>query len=171
MARSHNADLVSAERLRAVLRYEPDTGDFFWRSDVMCYGGGKPAGSIAGLTSKGRHYIGIDGRRYAAHRLAWLYMTGEWPTEIDHKNQDATDNRWANLRLATRSQNNANVGLKSHNTSGLKGVSWDRDRQLWKAQISVQTKRRMLGRFPTKEEAHAAYVAAAVDAFGDFARA
>ena len=171
MAQRYDASTsVSAERLRAVLKYEPDTGNLVWLVTTHGYGGLIPAGSIAGLVSNGRRYIGIDGRRYAAHRLAWFYMTGEWPVEIDHKDCDPLNNRWSNLRLATRSQNNANMLRQKRNTSGHKGVDWDKSRQQWRAQICVNGKRMMLGRFNEITTAAEAYRAAAEQHFGEFAR-
>ena len=167
-----SAAVLTLERLKELLHYDPMTGAFTWRVRRNGRGGGVRPGMAAGLIGHDRRrYIGVDGKRYAAHRLAWFYMTGEWPIEVDHRNVDALDNRWDNLREATRSQNNANVGLKSHNTSGLKGVSWDNARRLWKAQISVRCKRVMIGRFADKEEAAQAYACAAREAFGEFARA
>jgi hypothetical protein len=163
-------NLLDANRLRKLFNYNPQTGTFTRLFATKGKGGAKPIGSTAGFAAPdGRFYVDIEGRRYAAHRLAWLYMTGEWPTEVDHKNRDPLDNRWANLRLATRSQNNANTGLKRHNTSGLKGVSFDRQRGLWKAQICVDKKRMTLGRFPTAEQAADAYAQAARAHFGEFA--
>lgn len=171
MAQRYDASTsVSAERLRAVLKYEPDTGNLVWLVTTHGRGGLIPAGSIAGLVSKGRRYIGIDGRCYAAHRLAWFYMTGEWPVEIDHKDCDPLNNRWSNLRLATRSQNNANMLRQKRNTSGYKGVDWDKSRQQWRSQISVNGKRIMIGRFNDITTAAAAYRAAAEQHFGEFAR-
>lgn len=157
--------------LRSLMAYNPETGVFTRLVATRGKGGRKPIGARAGFLNArdGRFYIDIHGKRYAAHRLAWLYMTGTWPSEVDHKNRIPSDNRWSNLRVATRSQNNANVGLKSHNTSGVKGVCWDRSRGLWLAQISVDTKRMHLGRFSSKEEAAAAYARAAIQHFGEFA--
>lgn len=172
MARGHDVSTsVSALRLRAVFKYDPDAGTFTWLIDTHGNGGHiKSGSSVKGSIIQGRWFIGIDGRRYAAHRLAWLYMTGEWPKEIDHANGDPLDNRWCNLREATRSQNNANVKLKRHNTSGYKGVSWDSERGLWKAQICVNNARKQLGRFENIEAAAAAYKTAAKEHFGEFAR-
>lgn len=172
MARPYDPSTsVSAEHLRAILRYEPETGRFIRLVATHGKGGVKPIGAEAGITVKGRRYVDINGRRYAAHRLAWFFMTGKWPVEVDHENRDPLDNRWANLREATRSQNNFNVGLKRHNTSGIKGVSWDKSRLRWKAQISINSKHLCLGRFETKEAAAAAYQTAAQQHFGEFASA
>jgi hypothetical protein len=137
----------------------------------MAYGGCRSPGDSAGITCPdGRRYVGIDGKRYAAHRLAWFYMTGKWPAEIDHRNCDPLDNRFENLREATRSQNNANMRMRADNSSGKKGVSWDRERNSWKAQISVNGVHKLIGRFPSIEAAAAAYGEAAYKHFGEFAR-
>jgi len=107
---------------------------------------------------------------YAAHRLAWFYETGEWPSdEIDHKNRGRDDNWFENLREATRSQNVANTALRSTNTSGFKGVSFDRSRGRFLSKIKVNYRTINLGRFDAPEEAHAAYLAAAQKHFGEFA--
>lgn len=162
---------ITADQLRVFFRYDPETGVFTRLFSTHGKGGKKPLGGVAGFAAPdGRYYIDIKGRRYAAHRLAWLYMTGEWPNEVDHKDCDPLNNRWVNLRLATRSQNNANVRAKRHNTSGHKGVSWDRDRKLWRAQICVEKKRMMLGRFERVEDAARAYIESAERHFGEFAR-
>ena len=105
-----------------------------------------------------------------AHRVAWVMTHGEWPKEmIDHINGDRSDNRLCNLRQATRSQNLINSKLSSRNSSGFRGVSWCSAKQKWDARIYSATKLRLLGRFKTKEEAIAAYAAAAAELHGDFA--
>ena len=98
---------LTVERLRELLSYDPATGKFLWRVGRQCM----RAGAVAGATEvQGYRVIKIDGKIYKAHRLAWLYVTGEWPPEeIDHKNTDPQDNVWSNLRLATHSQNQANA--------------------------------------------------------------
>jgi hypothetical protein len=161
---------LTAERLREVLNYDPATGVFTWLvRTARC----RRIGEVAGCGKNGYHQIGIDRRRYRAHRLAWLYMTGEWPAqEIDHINGDPSDNRITNLRPATSSQNKTNSRRRSDNNSGYKGVSFDRSRQKWQARISVAGRSaRRLGRFDCPVAAHAAYVAAAEKHFGEFARA
>ena len=162
---------ITADELRALFNYDAETGVFTRKEATHGKGGAKPAGSIAGFLAKdGRRYIRIRGTRYYEHRLAWLYMTGEWPEEIDHKNGEPADNRWSNLRQATRSQNNANVGLKRHNTTGFKGVCWNKRRSLWRAQICVNKKRYTLGHYPTPQQAAEAYNEAAQMHFGEFAK-
>jgi hypothetical protein len=90
-----------------------------------------------------------------------MYVNGKWPEyHVDHKNRDRSDNRWANLREVTQSQNNQNMGMSAQNTSGFIGVSWVRDICKWEARISVNSKSKMLGYHLTAEAASAAYLAA-----------
>ena len=162
---------LSQERLKELLDYDPETGVFRWRvrtNGRIC------VGDIAGSVHiKGHRYIGVDRGLYFAHRLAWLYMTGQWPLDqIDHKNTLPDDNRWENLRLATRSQNIANARkLKRGGTSRFKGVYWIKADRKWSAQIRVRGKLIILGRFNDEQAAHEAYMKAATKYFGDFARA
>jgi hypothetical protein len=161
---------LTHQRLLEALDYDKETGAFYHRETKTCV----KAGHVAGSRNDGNYQrIYIDGVSYKAHYLAWFYVTGEWPSSgmLDHKDLDKRNNSFANLRPANRILNGANVGLKSHNTSGLKGVSWYRQTGKWRAQIQVAGKKRALGYFDTKEEAHAAYVEAANAAFGEFARA
>ena len=168
--------LLSAQRLREVLHYDPETGVFTWLArpvtthQVRTWNA-KFVGSVAGSPNSGYCGVRIRGRLFYAHRLAWLYMTGEWPAaEIDHINGDPKDNRWSNLRAATPKQNQANKRRQKNNTSGFKGVSWDKDAQNWRADIRVEYRHLALGYFNTPEEAHYAYCAAAKKHFGEFAR-
>lgn len=152
-----------------VLRYDPEIGHFFWRQPGRKRVMNRPAGNLA---PNGYRYIRVGGKLLCAHRVAWLCMTGAWPDlEIDHINGLPADNRWANLRAATSSQNSCNQGISSRNTSGLKGVSWYRPGQKWRAYIQVAGKFKSLGYFSDKYVAHAAYVAAAQELHGEFARA
>jgi len=157
---------VTRARLRALLRYDSKTGEFRWRKRV---GSIKP-GNIAGRLVHGYRRITISGRSYPAHQLAWLDKKGKWCLQmIDHRDLDPSNNRWTNLRRATRSQNNANRRLSSNNGCGLKGVSSDQGR--WRATIHKNGRRHHLGKFATPQAAHAAYVKAARKLFGQFARA
>jgi hypothetical protein len=100
-------------------------------------------------------------------------MTGEWPThEIDHRDTDGWNQKWENLREATRSQNQANTGRYKSNTSGKKCVyPCGSKSHPWRVQIQKDKRRISLGRFATKEEAHAAYLRAAAEFHGEFVRA
>lgn len=151
---------LTADRLRELLSYDAETGIFRWR---MARGSSAKAGDAAGRReSLGYIQIGVDGRRYMAHRLAWLATHGEWPQgEIDHINGDRDDNRLTNLRQATRSQNLQNLRrARSDSRSGLLGASWDAASGAWKGQIQVEGKKKHLGLFDTAEAAHRAYLAA-----------
>lgn len=147
--------IISAERLREILHYDPDTGIFRWRISPTPR---VKIGQIAGHTQRmrpgySRRRIVLGTRDYKSSQLAWLYMTGEFPPlKVDHINTDPMDNRWINLRLATTAQNGWNVGLRPNNTTGLIGVGYDKQRKKWRASVHIY-----LGRFDTPEAAHEAY--------------
>jgi hypothetical protein len=153
---------LTALRLRELLNYEPDTGQFRWLMPAGRYGR-IPAGSIAGgIDSNGYILIRVDGRRYGAHRLAWLYVYGEWPSgEIDHIFGVKHDNRINQLRCVSLAVNQQNLrGPRTNNTSGFLGVSWHKGTKRWVAQMWVAGKNRTLGYFSTAEDASAAYLSA-----------
>lgn len=175
---------LTHERLRRLIDYDPDTGVFTWltrdRSEFAndnVYGtwNTRYAGTTAGVLDRSVGYvkIAIDDRKHWGHRLAWFWMTGEWPTcEVDHRNGHRNDNRWANLRAADKAQQQANVGLRSDNQSGFKGVCRNHQNgKPWRATIRKDGRQRHLGFFDTAAEAGAAYARAAVEHFGEFARA
>jgi hypothetical protein len=161
-------DSVTVERLRQLLTYDPETGIFTW----IVAPRGHRAGVVAGYNKRrdGYRTICIDKCHYLAHRLAWFYMTGEWPSLIDHINGIPDDNRWQNLRLATSSQNCANRGRNRNNTSGFKGVSFYRRDRNWDVRIMADRKQIYLGRYGDVEQARQAYRRAAAEIFGPFAR-
>lgn len=145
--------LLTHDRLLRALHYDPISGVFTRRVvpgsriDLV----GKDAG---GPTSCGYERIAIDNRRYRAHRLAWFYMTGQWPIlEIDHRNRIRTDNRWDNLREATSAINKHNRDTVSKNKVGLLGVT-----QLPAGNFRARINAEHIGVFATREEALAAYV-------------
>ena len=150
--------MLTQERLKELLDYDPETGVFVRKASR----GTAKAGSVAGcMYNTGYIMIRIDSKDYTAHRLAWLYVYGCWPTnQIDHINRVKDDNRLCNLREATQSENNWNVGKYKNNKSGLTGVSWHNSTKKWQAQISVNGKLIYLGLFDTPEEGHAAYLKA-----------
>lgn len=154
-------------RLRDLLNYDPETGVFTWAySRTGCRAGDR----CGRIQYTGYREIGIDYGLYRENMIAWTYMTGEWPDrDVDHINRIRDDNRWCNLRLATRTQNSGNEGLRSNNTSGYKGVTLDVQSGLWRAQIRMAGKKVNLGRFATKEEAAKAHDHAAIKAFGEYA--
>lgn len=164
--------LVTLERLKELLDYDPETGIFVWR---VTRGGnskeGWPAGRMGTGKAAGYMRINVDGREYKAHRLAWFYVTEEWPKlQIDHENTIASDNRFDNLRLATGGQNKANSKVYKNSKSGIKGVSWRAGAEKWVAVIYVGRKQRFLGYFDNIGDAAAAYRKAAQEHFGAFAR-
>lgn len=126
------------------------------------------AGSV---TTKGRITIRFNGKQHQGHRLAWFYHYGKWPSmDIDHINGNPLDNRIANLREATESENGANSKLYTNNTSGIKGVTWIARERKWRAAIQCRGRTICIGTFSDKERAAAAYREKAKILFGDFAR-
>lgn len=175
---------LTAEDLRSILDYDPTTGVFRWKERTDIAGrrdqnawntryAGTEAGNIR-PTPWGGFYrvIRIRGRRYYAHRLAWFYVYGKWPSgRLDHRDGDGLHNWIDNLRPATPVQNARNSKRRNRGRSGFKGVSWKTGRGKWVAQIRDENRNVHLGYFDTPEEAHAAYVEAARERFGEFARA
>lgn len=163
---------ISLDRLRDVLHYDAETGDFIWKKKLS---NSSRIGDVAGATEPdGYRILSIDGRSYRAHRLVWYYIYGsEAPFEIDHIDGDRSNNRLSNLRLATKSQNRKNTKRHRDNKSGFKGVVFQKHtkKNPWRSVITYGGKSHHLGNFPTPEDAHAAYVRAARSTFGEFARA
>ncbi len=167
--------MLDCDHLRYVLEYEPLTGDFTWRqrADSTARRNSQYAGKRAGrVNSNGYVQIKIDGVSYYAHRLAWLWLTGEFPaSQIDHVNGDKADNSATNLREATPQQNAANRGSPITSISPFKGACFVPRMRAWQASIKVDGKSLHLGYHATAWEAHIAYVKAAEQHFGEFARA
>lgn len=167
----------TTETVRALLGYDPETGVFVWRERPIRIGkersdkcwNARFAGKVAGrLSLSGYWDIAIHSKLYRAHRLAWFYVHGQWPPDqIDHINRNRSDNRISNLRLATGTQNQGNRDVDRANKSGFKGVSWNRRRNKWVAQLGGA--RRYLGQFDNPKLAAKIYNEAAKEYFGEFA--
>lgn len=158
---------ISREALHDSLDYNPATGVFRYKKNHML----SRIGTIAGyLTNTGYRKISINNREYYEHRLAWIYVYGELPAQdIDHINEIKSDNRIANLRAATRSQNNINTANGKGGFLGVKGVTYDRVNLKYRAKIAKDYRTIHLGRFESLDEAAAAYRAASESLFGEYA--
>lgn len=176
---------LSQSTLCQMLHYDPKTGHFAWlprplefitetkatpkwvtKARMDARFAGKRVGTV---DKKGYLRIFLFGNSYPAHVLAWLYMTGEWPTEeVDHRNLQKMDNRWDNLRPATSQQNARNRRVRSDSSTGLKGVKPHEGR--FHARIQTSNKRISLGLYDCPVAAHFAYVVAADKFHGEFAR-
>lgn len=148
-----NPGMTQAILMRLV-SYDPATGEFRWLETTN---GEVKVGPLAGKTTKnGYRQIGIGGRAFYGHRLAWLYMTGKWPVAmVDHKDGNPANNAWSNLRAATAAQNNANR-IATPGKSGVTGVYWHEQRHKWVARASKDNKFLYLGLFDTVDAAKAA---------------
>jgi hypothetical protein len=159
---------LTQARLQELVTYDADTGLFEWSHPPKNHPSLKAY--IAGGISTGYVLIKIDGRKYKAHRLAWLYVHGEWPSmDVDHINGCPLDNRIQNLRLATNPQNQANRRRDrgKDTPKGVKRLPSGR----FQARISINKQLMHLGTFDTAELAQAAYLSAARNHYGEFARA
>ena len=162
-------ELMTSEFAKRIWSYDSETGVFRWkiRSHHRLQ-----IGDIAGChDGHGRWVLTFHGKKRFASRVAWLIMTGEWPTiEIDHIDCDPLNNEWNNLREATRTQQCCNVKTRKDNALGAKGVR-KRTNSTYEASISIAGKRKVLGNFKTLEEAKAVRDAAAIELHGEFRRA
>ena len=174
-------DSLDAEYLRSILDYNADTGIFIWKHRPrehfatqrgMRIFNSQCAGKEAGHERHdGYLIIGLDSKIYLAHRLAWIWMTGKIPdSHIDHKDNDRRNLKWKNLRAATAAQNLQNQKRRSDNSSGHKGVYWNKAAQKWQAYITSFGTYRYLGLFSNPEDAYQARCKAAKELHGEFAR-
>jgi len=140
--------------LRKILDYNMETGEFYWKVSKSI---GTKVGSRAGtINTKGYLKILIDYKKYAGHRLAWFYVTGEMPPsnlQIDHINRVRDDNRFSNLRLVTNKQNQENTNIRKDNSSGITGINWMEDRQKWCVRIQSNGVRTVVGYYTDFQEA------------------
>ena len=153
---------ATPKRIREVLRYDPSTGDLYWKMRLNPRGAvGSMAGknSISGPAGNGYRIISVDRVRYRAHHLVWVYFHGVWPTGVvDHINGNPLDNRIENLRDVTQQQNTWNMHrAMRNNKSGVLGVDWVPKRKKWRAQIRRNNKKECLGFFDSVEAAGQAY--------------
>jgi hypothetical protein len=164
MNKRHN-DLTQ-EYLKSILSYDPETGLFI---RLITSSSNAIKGDTAGYIHDGYVNIKINGKAYKAHRLAWLYMTGEWPEdEIDHINGITHYNVWNNLREATHHQNCKNRKLNINNASGFKGVHKEKNK--WRASVNIDKIQVFIGLFNTPEEAYDARMDYVSIHYGEFAR-
>jgi hypothetical protein len=160
----------TADKVRECLNYDKTTGVFRWRhrANLPQKWNGKNAGKIAGSNHNGGYrHIAIDKVKYLAHHLAWVYVTGDWPTSfIDHKNLDKSDNRFDNLRLASFVENSINISVRKNSKSGFRGVCFWKNG--WLATITKNKVTERLGTFDTPQKAAAAYAKRARELYGDY---
>ena len=144
--------MITQQRLQEVLDYDPNTGIFTWKEKISSkVVVGRKAGSLSGT---GYHMISLFKKKYRAHHLVWLFVYGIWPKEqIDHKNGIRTDNRLCNLREATNQENCQNTQKRANNTSGCRGVCWNKAAKKWQAYIRHNYQFIYLGIFKYKWQA------------------
>jgi hypothetical protein len=166
--KNKSKELIDVKSISDYLDYSPETGVFIWKVKTKT----SNVNDVAGNANwRGYVSIWINAKPYYAHRLAWAISHGEWPIgDIDHINEDKSDNRISNLRVASRSENMFNRGSNKNNTSGMKGVSFCKSTNRWRAQITMDRKSVNVGRFQTKEEAANAYILKARKIRGEFAK-
>lgn len=166
--RTTGRDRVTADRVRYLFDYVPSTGIFVWKHPLSNH---CKVGERAGCISKGRDTIAVEGTRFPASHIAWLYTHGVWPTyEIDHKDRDPANNRIENLRDIPTTKNCMNQLKRKTNKSGFKGVSEHPQRpDHWWAQIAADGHRYDLGVYPEPWMAAAAYRIAAAGMHGEYA--
>ena len=143
--------MLTQNELKEILSYNQDTGDFRWLiRPANCVHIGD---IISSFDTAGYLRVGYKGIRYSCHRLAWLYVYGVWPKEIDHINHNRKDNRILNLRNISHRDNMMNASKRKDNKSGVTGVCWDKANNKWQAYIIVNGKNINLGRFVSKSDA------------------
>lgn len=175
-------DLPSPETLRKLLRYEPETGLLFWRArPVTDFPNLRIANAWNSRWAEKEALSNVNDAGYRrgailwvtcrAHRVIWAMQTGEWPMfEIDHQDKDRANNRWVNLREATRSENEMNKGQRADSRSGVKGVRWKAEKSKWQARIRLLGKETHLGYFDDIDAARSAYAKASAAMHGAFGR-
>lgn len=138
------------DEIKKLISYNPDSGRFTWLVNRRAVKDGDIAGSV---NSKGYVCISVLGSSYLAHRMAWMFVHGYTPKEIDHVNGNRSDNRISNLRDSCRSENALNTAMSDRNSSGTKGVSYNKKYKLWQAYGSINGKGVSIGSFKKIEDA------------------
>lgn len=159
---------LTQEKLKELFWYHADTGNFYWRKALTPRM--KPWDKAGSIDGQGYVQIKVCSKVKQAHRLAYLYAYGHLPKQVGHINGNKSDNRIENLRSADNSKNSMNKGIQSNNTSGFKGVTFHKGTGKFHAKICVEGIRKSLGYFKTAEEASNAYIKAAGELHGQFAR-
>lgn len=159
---------MTQDQLKEMLFYDKQTGVFYWRKS--CNPRIKPWDIAGCINGEGYAQISVSGKKMQVHRLAYLYVHGHMPKQVDHINGIRSDNRFENLREADNSKNSMNKGLQSNNTTGFKGVTFNRTNRKFQAKICAKGVIFSLGYFETAGQAHLAYSAAAGELHGNFAR-
>lgn len=180
-------ELPEPAMIRKLLRYDPEAGRLFWlprTPDMFTAERNTPeqncaawntrrAGSEAftASTDRGVRHGQLMGRMFKAHRVAWVLMTGAWPDgEVDHIDCNPSNNRWSNLRAASRTENSLNKRVRGDSASGVKGVRWKTEKMKWQARIRLNGAEYHLGYFDRVDDAQKAYAAASAKLHGDFGR-
>lgn len=168
MVKEDEQGRVTFSYLQEILSYSPDNGQ--WRCKKAYSPQSYPGKKVGWMHDQGYCCLTINNKKYKLHILAWFYMTGVWPkVDIDHIDNNRSNNKWLNLREATPSQNGANSLLNTNNTSGYKGVSWNKIRQKYEVYIKIGYTKKHLGLYKTLEKSSAVYDEAALKYFGEFA--
>jgi hypothetical protein len=163
--------LPTLERLNALFAYDPVSGDLRWKSIPSNFRRAKVGDLVGTVNTSGYRVVGIERVYYYAHRIIWKMMTGLDPVDqIDHADGDRLNNRWANFRGACNSENRWNTRLAKNNSSGTKGVCWDKSHNAWVAYIAAGSGHKIIGRFQNKTDAIAARLKAAEELHGQFMR-
>lgn len=142
--------MLTQKRLKEMLDYNPETGVLTW---VISQGRVKTGDICNSKCRYGYVMVRLNSKKYRAHRLAFLYMTGKWPEFIDHINHVRDDNRWVNLREVTYQENNRNASISKNNKSGFTGVCWITRDEKWLAKIVINKKPVYLGFYGDRFEA------------------
>ena len=159
---------LTQEKVKKLFWYDAESGGLYWRCSLNNYI--KPWSKAGKVTGHGYIQVHAHKKVHQAHRIAFLYAHGYLPKQVDHINGVRTDNRLKNLRAATNSQNGMNRGVQANNISGYKGVTFHKKVGNFQARICVGGVIKSLGFFKDAKEAHNAYVKAAGELHGQFAR-